>query len=327
MPLPPRYKCPVCQKELQRGHIGDHVISHTFEELRPYIINLTEISEKGTHPEVLCSGHTYIVCTKTKQCFEKGFIKHKRHECKSDYRGLVPSANTKPQDMQSMTMQQVLDVCRSKNLRGYSHKKKEEIIELILEHEKNTQQQPKQCTCHSEIIRLKEELLKKENELEKFRAWQDLVLGSAPNGKKHNKETELFNIVYDENLPGENPELQSKKRDENSIEETNVPIIPKLKPIKELKVFTEIKPSKKEQEKGMYCTKCEVCSAVARNNRELKPCGKCNKLCHFNSDFFSCYHWDCANCGLQICMDCNKLAGGNKLFSFCSKQCHKIHDG
>ena len=54
MPLPPSYKCPVCQKEKQRGLIGDHVVTHSLDELRPHIVNLKEVEKKGMHPEILC---------------------------------------------------------------------------------------------------------------------------------------------------------------------------------------------------------------------------------------------------------------------------------
>lgn len=327
MPLPPSYQCPVCQKERQRGHIGDHVVSHTLDELKPFIVNSKEVIEKGAHPEVLCSGHSYILCIKSKLGFEKGFIKHKRHTCDNDYKSLIVApvkTAGKPLDMNLMTMQQVLDICRKKNLRGYSHKKKEEIIEIILEHDKLSKPLIA-CNCHCEITQLKEELSEKTKELEAFKIWKALIISSAPFADKTTKptetepkETELLDIVYSES---------QESNANNVIKEVHPKIVtkPKIK-VDTLKHPTVIKASKKEQEKGMFCTKCEVCNIVAKNNRELKPCAKCNKMCHFNSDFYNCYHWDCAYCGIQICMDCNKAAGGNKLFAFCSRDCSKKHN-
>jgi hypothetical protein len=169
---------------------------------------------------------------------------------------------------------------------------------------------------------LKDEIRKKDKELEKFREWQTLILKSAPSNISP-QETTLLDIVYSEK--------EEKEQPANSFvpEDKPTPPLappPKLSVIKDTKPSALIKASKKEKEKGMYCTKCEVCDITARNDRELKPCGKCNKMCHFNSDFYSCYHWDCAYCNTQICMDCNKAAGGNKLFAFCSKDCYKKHN-
>lgn len=319
MPLPPSYKCPVCQKEKQRGLIGDHVVTHSLDEIRPYIVNLKEF-KKGSHPEVICSGHTYIICYNKKQGFEKGKPKHLKHICAIDKPVIISNAKEKDVDMSSMTMNQVLDICRKKNVRGYSHKSKEEIIELILEHDKIQTQATKPCTCHNEITHLKAELLEKTKQLERFQAWLD----SAPTKRKVQEETTLLNIVYSDTNKIDNnhdPVSDSPVEPVNIITEKEEKQ-PKLSVIKEPKT-TVVKASKKEQEKGMYCTKCEVCGTLARNNRELKACGSCNKLCHFNSDFFNCYHWECAYCNLPVCMDCNKAAGGNKLFAFCSKSCYK----
>ena len=315
MPLPPSYKCPVCQKEKQRGLIGDHVVTHSLDELRPHIVNLKEVEKKGMHPEILCSGHTYIICYNKKQGFEKGKPKHMKHVC-----AIVKPSNIEAKekekekdiDMSSMTMNQVLDICRKKNVRGYSHKSKEEIIELIIQHDKIQLAGP--CNCHNEITRLKEELIKKTNQLNLFKTW----LLSSPLREEKQEETMLINIVYSDTNRIENTEEAISDSQPNLTKNDK----PKLSVIKEHKPQVT-KASKKEQEKGMYCTKCEVCGTLARNNRELKACGSCNKLCHFNSDFFSCYHWECAYCNLPVCMNCNKAAGGNKLFAFCSKDCYK----
>jgi hypothetical protein len=314
MPLPPSYKCPVCQKEKQRGLIGDHVVTHSLDEIRPYIVNLKEVEKKGVHPEVICSGHTYIICYNKKQGFEKGKPKHIKHICSTAKPQIITNPKENDADMSSMTMNQVLDICRKKNVRGYSHKSKEEIIELIIEHDKLQAQTNKPCTCHNEITQLKAELLEKKKQLEQFRTW----FNSAPLRPQVQEETTLLNIVYSDTNQIEHiheavSDIPVEKKEDN---------VPKLSIIKEPKTAV-VKASKKEQEKGMYCTKCEVCGTLARNNRELKPCGSCNKLCHFNSDFFSCYHWECAYCNLPVCMDCNKAAGGNKLFAFCSKSCYK----
>jgi len=80
-------------------------------------------------------------------------------------------------------------------------------------------------------------------------------------------------------------------------------------------------PSKKELEKGMWCTKCESCKFTAQYTKDLRPCGACNKLCHFNDDMGNCYLWDCVGCAKAVCKECNKTAGGNRLNPYCSKAC------
>jgi len=78
-------------------------------------------------------------------------------------------------------------------------------------------------------------------------------------------------------------------------------------------------------EKGLWCKKCESCNNIAQYATELKPCQICNKLCHRDNDLYGCYHWDCSVCDKKICKECNKVAGGNKLFPFCSTNCRKQH--
>jgi hypothetical protein len=84
-----------------------------------------------------------------------------------------------------------------------------------------------------------------------------------------------------------------------------------------------VKASKKEQEKGMWCTTCEECKTVAQFTSDLRDCGNCKKLCHYNDDLHSCYHWDCSICKKAICLKCNRAAGGNKMHPLCSDVCAK----
>ena len=144
MPLPPSYKCPVCPKEKQRGHIGEHVITHSLEELKPYISNIKDVIQTGVHPEVMCSGHSYVLCINTKQGFEKGFIKHRRHVCTHNYSNWISSIDKTTSvvnDLNLLSIQEVVNICKTNKIRGYSQKKKEDIIALILKHlteKKNT---------------------------------------------------------------------------------------------------------------------------------------------------------------------------------------------
>lgn len=300
MPLPPSYKCPVCLKERQRGHIGGHVVTHSLDELSPFIINTADVKGKGAHPEVLCSGHKYVLCINTKQGFEKNKIKHTSHVCEINYSNLInkivqPSATD---DLSDLSMQKLVDLCKIKNIRGYSQKKRDVIIGMIKKHDA---EQPTitDCNCHSEITRLKEALLAKEKELEMFNVWREFIITSDP--------------------------LKKDRTAINKIEE-KVNIIKESEPFPVRLAKLPIKASKKEQEKGMWCTKCESCKCLAQYNRDLKPCASCNKLCHFNDDLRSCYHWECVVCSKNVCMECNKAAGGNKLNSFCSRECAKINN-
>ena len=73
----------------------------------------------------------------------------------------------------------------------------------------------------------------------------------------------------------------------------------------------------------MWCTLCESCNTTAQFTTDLKACATCKKLCHFNDDLNSCYHWDCEVCAKRICKECNKSSGGNKMHPLCSPECAK----
>ena len=98
------------------------------------------------------------------------------------------------------------------------------------------------------------------------------------------------------------------------------------KPMASKPMASKPMPSKKELEKGMWCTKCESCKFTAQYTKDLKPCGSCHKLCHFNDDMGNCYLWDCVGCAKAVCKECNKAAGGNRLNPYCSKACAKSAD-
>jgi len=315
MPLPPSYKCPVCQKEKQRGHIGNHVVTHSIEELSPFIINSADVKGKGAHPEVLCSGHKYVLCINTKQGFEKSKPKHINHVCQISYSNLINKI-VQPlptDDLQEMSMQKLVDICKIKNIRGYSQKKRDVIIAMIKKHDEE-QPEPKHdtCDCHLEITRLSEQLAAKEKELECFNVWRELIINSDPS--KQHTVTEKKRVSLIKPIPVEEIAPINQAESENTIQEA-API----------RLAKATKASKKEQEKGMWCLKCESCKCLAQYNRDLKPCASCKKLCHFNDDLRSCYHWECIVCSRNVCMECNKASGGNKLNSFCSKECSKKH--
>ena len=84
-----------------------------------------------------------------------------------------------------------------------------------------------------------------------------------------------------------------------------------------------VKASKKEMEKGMWCSLCSSCNIIAQYTSDLRACATCKKLTHFNDDLNSCYHWDCEICDKKICKECNKANGGNKMHPLCSEACAK----
>jgi hypothetical protein len=141
------------------------------------------------------------------------------------------------------------------------------------------------CECHVEISRLKQQIKTLMSELTELRTWRNNVVNTAP-------EPKAENIVAE-------PPKEKKKR------------------------VVEIKASKKEKEKGMWCTQCESCKTIAQFTADLRPCGACKKMCHFNDDLHSCYHWDCSICKTAVCLQCCRNAGGNKLHPLCSAVCAK----
>ena len=316
MPLPPSFTCPVCQKKKQRGLLGVHLVKHSKAELLPFITNLESSQEPGWHPELDCSDHTYIVCFKNNKGFEKDKPLHKSHNCTHNYSDWAKTKSekavkaekaekAKDDSLQSKTMQEVIDICKAKGIGGYSGLRKSEIIKLI---EDNNKPHPVGCNCHIEITKLKEEL-------ESYKKWKHTLLTCMP-GSKYEPEP-----AFVVNLPQENVITNA-----DVIEETQKPTVTFSTTVKE-KTFvrkpmaSKPMPSKKELEKGMWCTKCESCKFTAQYTKDLRPCGNCLKLCHFNDDMGNCYLWDCVGCAKAICKECNKAAGGNRLNPFCSKAC------
>jgi hypothetical protein len=320
MPLPPSFTCPVCQKKKQRGLLGVHLVKHSKAELLPLIKNLDQSQEPGWHPELDCSDHTYILCCKNEKGFEKDKPLHKSHNCTHNYSDWAKNVSkstkvTKPRDdsLQSKTMQEVIDICKAKGIGGYSGLRKNEIIKLI---ENNNKPHAVGCDCHIEITKLKEEL-------ESYKKWKHTLLTCMP-GSKYEPEPAFVVTLPQENIIEEHE--QEKEKDE---ETTPVQTLAKPQVTFHASVHTKASkpmaskpmPSKKELEKGMWCTKCESCKFTAQYTKDLRPCGACNKLCHFNDDMGNCYLWDCVGCAKAVCKECNKTAGGNRLNPYCSKAC------
>jgi hypothetical protein len=147
----------------------------------------------------------------------------------------------------------------------------------------------KQCDCHIEIAQLNDEL-------EKLTAWKNLILSSLPKASE--------------------PKATEPKEAEPKTEPKN-----KRKASKKPTIIA----SKKEIEKGMWCSSCAACGTTAQFTTDLRPCSSCKRLTHYNDDLTNCYHWDCIVCDKKTCYTCVKQAGGNKMKPLCSVACTKIH--
>jgi hypothetical protein len=268
--------------------------------------------------------------------FEEGFKLHKTHVCTHDYSNWVTQdkkpANHKSDTLFNKTMKEVIDICKAKKITGHSGKRKFEIIKMIEEHDASSTK----CKCHIEILKLKKEL-------EEFKKWKHTILTCMP-GIKYEAAVEIVvtmpepiaqNIItqheVQQNETTHNDTTQDEtKQDETKQDETKQDepktYTEKENPKTTTKRLFVPKASKKEIEKGMWCTRCESCRYVAQYTKDLKPCGSCHKLCHFNDDMGNCYLWDCAVCNKAVCKECNKNAGGNRLNPYCSKACATIHE-
>lgn len=325
MPLPPSFTCPVCQKKKQRGLLGVHLVKHSKAELLPFITNLESSHEPGWHPELDCSDHTYIVCFKNDKGFEKDKPLHKSHKCTHNYSDWAKTKSDqtaktkKPRDdsLQSKTMQEVIDICKAKGIGGYSGLRKNEIIKLI---EDNNKPHAVGCNCHIEITKLKEEL-------ESYKKWKHTLLTCMP-GSKYEPEPAFVvtlpqeNVIEEEEVAPTPEPIQTQAKPQVTFHTS----VKEKKPMASKPMASKPMPSKKELEKGMWCTKCESCKFTAQYTKDLKPCGSCHKLCHFNDDMGNCYLWDCVGCAKAVCKECNKAAGGNRLNPYCSKACAKSAD-
>jgi hypothetical protein len=153
----------------------------------------------------------------------------------------------------------------------------------------------------NDLLSLQKENQELRAELERFRNWLKL----APGG---------LEIIPQSQLPEPPPQTQVAPPPTQQLQ-----VLAKV----HRTTVKAVKASKKEAEKGMWCTKCESCQTTAQFTTDLKACATCQKLCHFNDDLNSCYHWDCEICSKKICKECNKSNGGNKMHPLCSQECAK----
>ena len=340
--MPPScYNCPVCKKRFQQGHLGKHLLRYSPNELQPYITNYDRIKSEGEHPEILCDGRTYVICPNTKTAFEKvgGKLEKEHKTCVHKYNNydIQNISKIETNEYSPMRKDALISLCKAKGIDGYSSKKHDDIVQLLVVNDKQCKSIPPDSVCFINLEEHEPPLKRTCNcadtinalqkELDLYKSWANSLITTMPGHVKHTitEATQHTEATQDtESIKNQLVELDSVKKQEPK------PVITKQEP---KPVITKpptkrnaiIIPSKKEKEKGLWCTTCESCNNVAQYATELKACQVCNKMCHRDNDFHGCYHWDCAVCDKKICKECNKAAGGNKLFPFCSTSCKKQH--
>jgi hypothetical protein len=307
----PTYACPVCENvRPQRGAVGRHLLTHTIQELEPHIANKQEIISTGAHPEIRVENTIYKLCITEGIGFEKGKNIDTKHECEHDYCTLfdepepepveepVPELVVEPEPVVEQAPEPTVKKTRRRKAKVVEPVPEElNVITCMLEDDEITQ---KKCSCHIEISQLKQQLARQMSELV-------------------NAVRELREHIINPTVEANPKTKRNTKKDQNAIlEPVPEPVLEEPK-----KKRAEPKASKKEQELGMWCTRCESCKMVAQFTKDLRPCGSCAKLSHYNEDLNSCYHWDCEICKKAVCLQCVKAAGANKLHPLCSSDCAK----
>jgi hypothetical protein len=307
MPPPPNYDCPVCKKGFQRGYLARHIATHEQKDLIECVINKDKSDEPKWHPSFDCSGHTYFICPTMKDGYEKDTLLHKRHDCNYTYKAWLTNAPTAVVVTEKPKPKEKNVVIETEDQEPIN------TIDMTLPEDEVIQPTHIQCKCHIEITQLKMELL----ELQKLRAWRDMILSSVPQDQK----------VDVKQVAEPKPLLVEVKP--KSVVQLPVKVEPKVQVLKTAKPKAENKPkihaSKKEIEKGMWCVECSACKTTAQFASDLRECCNCKKLSHFNDDLTNCYHWDCTVCDKKSCYGCVRAAGGNKVKPLCSPACAAIY--
>jgi len=310
MPPPPNYDCPVCKKGFQRGYLARHIATHEQKDLIEYVINKDKSDEPKWHPSFNCSGHTYFICPTMKDGYEKDTLLHKRHDCNHSYTEWLTNVPTAV-----VVTEKPKEKSKEKNV-VIETEDQEPInaIDMTLPEDEVAQPTHTQCKCHIEITQLKMELL----ELQKLRAWRDMIMSSVPQEQKADTTPQVKAEV----------KQQVETKPKPVVVPLPVKVEPKVQALKTAKPKADklkIHASKKEIEKGMWCVECTACKTTAQFAADLRECCNCKKLSHFNDDLTGCYHWDCTVCDKKSCYGCVKAAGGNKVKPLCSSACAAIY--
>ena len=313
----PTYACPVCENvRPQRGAVGKHLLTHTIQELEPHIANKQEIINCGAHPEIRVENTIYKLCITEGIGFEKGKNIDTKHTCIHKYNDVFGEVAVEEAVVEEPVVEEpvveepVVEepvVAAPKKTRQRKAKVAEPVVaepaaeelQIITCDIGEDEVVHEKCNCHIEINQLKKQFVRQMSEL----------LNAI-----HELREQIIN-------PEPPQEKKSRKKKPVTKEEQNAILEPIPEP--EPKKKAAPKASKKEQELGMWCTRCESCKMVAQFTKDLRACGSCAKLCHFHDDLNSCYHWDCEICKKQVCLQCVKAVGGNKLHPLCSSECAK----
>uniref|UniRef100_A0A6C0DSP5 Uncharacterized protein n=1 Tax=viral metagenome TaxID=1070528 RepID=A0A6C0DSP5_9ZZZZ len=284
-------KCPVCQIEKQVGLVSHHIYrSHTHEgrfdaDLIKQITNSPVVGP--FHPEVSIGGRTFTLCPAwIKEA--KGF----RHESKNK---------------KSLQNQHADCTLCYKNWLPQSNVIQPDTLVLV----------PAKPDLNLEALLQENQQLKAE--LTRFREW----MRSAPVSPDAAVPNAVVANAVVANAVVANAVVANAVVANAVVPNAASSNVVVTAPVKLHR--TTVKASKKETEKGMWCTRCTSCNTTAQFATDLKPCATCKKLCHFNDDLNSCYHWDCEVCAKKICKECNKSNGGNKMHPLCSPDCAKIY--
>lgn len=307
-------------------------MSHEQQDLVKFIVNGSECTAPNWHPALDCSGHIYLICPETGLGFERGMMIHNKHVCNISYAGYM--SNQKP----------TVKVQSPKNSIEIEEEQINAIDMVLPEDETNISTT---CKCHIEIGRLQERNMKILAELDGLKQWKISLLSATSElvasaelmasiakkvGSMISHDMTGHPLAQDEALVKDEALAQDEALAKDEASAKNQTLQPAQKTVAKPKSTVKrnskghIHASKKEIEKGMWCTTCAACKTVAQYNTDLRACATCNKLTHFNDDLTNCYHWDCVVCQKKSCLACVKQAGGNKIKPFCSASCKSAYN-
>jgi len=335
--------------------LGKHLVTHERSELVKFVINGDECADANWHPALDCSGHIYLLCPETGLGFERGMLIHKKHVCTVSYADYMSTGQQeqstavvkKQEQSKEQSKEQSPAVSKRKTKakkeekrapvpsNNYIEEEEEPInaIDMVLPEDDTSQH--KTCNCHLEITKLQEYNRQLLTEVTQLKQWKVAIVSAAKELAESADAMALLSAkVHAFTVPALVVQDQEKEQSEQEKEQEQV--VPPVKiqlPVKVPPKTTikrnsrgHIHASKKEIEKGMWCTTCAACKTVAQFSTDLRACCNCNKLSHFNDDLTNCYHWDCTECSKKSCLDCVKKAGGNKIKPFCSPSCKSVYN-
>lgn len=296
-------KCPVCSIDKQVGLVAHHICRAHIHDGRFDADLLTKITNTvgsgNYHPELAINGRTFTLCpawVKEAKGFRhesknKRSLQNQHEDCSLCYKGWMPQLTT------AITVVAPVQQQQSEESKEDEQSEQSEQSE---EQDQSHQTNPILETSSDDVATLHAEIVRLEAVVEQYRNWIKLAPQQT---QRHIHQTQPPLKL----LPA--PEKQQVKQIQP----------PPRQPV----ARRTVKASKKELEKGMWCSLCASCNIIAQYTTDLRACATCKKLTHFNDDLNGCYHWDCEICKSKICKECNKSNGGNKMHPLCSEVCAK----